>query len=155
VVAAARATTARVVPPHAPQRRPSDQFHEQDHHALDGRPVLVPVKAPRWRSARAGGAASTLTGHSNEPETGNYVMVPRQVLRPCMALTESGQDAAMDDMVEPQDARDVLPIPRCRQLLGDEAIDLTDGEVEEIRRHAHVLAHALLEVFLQHRAPAE
>ena len=91
----------------------------------------MPVKAPRWRSARAGGAASTLTGHSNEPETGNYVMVPRQVPRPCMALTVSGQDAAMDDMVEPQGARDVLPIPRCRQLLGDEAIDLTDAEIEE------------------------
>ena len=61
-------------------------------------------------------------------------------------------DAAMDDMVEPQDARDVLPIPRCRQQLGDEAIDMTDAEIEEMRRHAHVLAHALLEVFLHHRA---
>ncbi len=61
----------------------------------------------------------------------------------------------MDDMVEPHDARDLLPIPRCRQLLGDEAIDLTDAEVEELRRHAHVLAHALLEVFLHHRAQAE
>jgi hypothetical protein len=72
-----------------------------------------------------------------------------------MALVVSGQDTAMDDMVEPQDARDVLPIPRCRQLLGDEAIDLTDAEVEELRRHAHVLAHALVEVFLHHRAQAE
>ena len=67
----------------------------------------------------------------------------------------SGQGTAMDDMVEPQGARDVLPIPRCRQLLGDEAIDLTDAEVEELGRHAHVLAHALLEVFLHHRAQAE
>src|SRR5690606_5986166 len=36
---------------------------------------------------------------------------PSQVPRPCMALTMSKQDAAMDDMVEPQGARDVLPIP--------------------------------------------
>lgn len=72
-----------------------------------------------------------------------------------MARVVSGQDNTMDDMVEPQDARDVLPIPHCRHLLGDEAIDMTDAEVEEIRRHAHVLAHALLEVFLQHPAPAE
>ena len=54
----------------------------------------------------------------------------------------------MDNMVEPHGARDVLPIPRCRQLLGDEAMELTDAEVEDLRRHAHVLAHALLEVFL-------
>ncbi|WP_157899802.1 hypothetical protein [Luteitalea pratensis] len=54
----------------------------------------------------------------------------------------------MDDTVEPQNARDVLPITCCRRLLGDEAIDLTDAEIEEIRRHAHVLAHTLLEVFL-------
>lgn len=60
----------------------------------------------------------------------------------------------MDDKVEPQDPRDLLPIPRCRHLLGDEAIDLTDAEIEEMRRHAHVLAHALVEVFLQHRAQA-
>jgi hypothetical protein len=59
----------------------------------------------------------------------------------------------MDDTVEPQDAREALPIPRCRQLLGDEAIDLTDPEVEELRRHAHVLAHTLLEVFLQPPRP--
>ncbi len=61
----------------------------------------------------------------------------------------------MDDMVEPHDSRDLLPIPRCLQLLGDEAIDLTDTEIEEMRRHAHVLAHALVEVFLQHRTSAE
>lgn len=59
----------------APRGARPDQFHEQDHHALDGWPVLVPVKAPRWRSARAVGAASVLTGPSNEPETGNCVMV--------------------------------------------------------------------------------
>ena len=66
-------------------------------------------------------------------------------------ITRWGVFESMTDNVR----RDVLPIPRCRQLLGDEAIDLTDGEVEEIRRHAHVLAHALLEVFLHHRAQAE
>jgi hypothetical protein len=69
-----------------------------------------------------------------------------------MARVVSGQGTAMDDMVEPHDPQDLLPIPRCRQLLGDEAIDLTDAEIEEMRRHAHVLAHTLLEVFLQHRA---
>lgn len=61
----------------------------------------------------------------------------------------------MDDMVKPEGAREVLPIPRCRQLLADKAIGLTDAEIEKIRRHAHVLAHTLLEVFLHQPAETE
>jgi len=34
-------------------------------------------------------------------------------------------------------------------------MELTDAEVEDLRRHAHVLAHALLEVFLHRRVQAE
>ncbi|MBA2353455.1 MAG: hypothetical protein H0V80_02170 [Acidobacteria bacterium] len=61
----------------------------------------------------------------------------------------------MDDLVERDDAREVLPIPRCRQLLGDEAIGLTGADIDVIRRHAHVLAHTLLEVFLQQQTDRE
>ena len=60
----------------------------------------------------------------------------------------------MDDLVEPEDARDLLPIPRCRLLLGDEAIGLTDDDIDAIRRHAQCLAHTLVEVFL-HQQNAE
>ena len=38
-----------------------------DHHAVDGGLALVPVKAPRWRSAHASGVASAWTGASIEP----------------------------------------------------------------------------------------
>ena len=60
----------------------------------------------------------------------------------------------MDDLVERTDARDLLPIQRCRLLLGDEAIGLTDDDIDAIRRHAQAMAHTLVEVFL-HQQNAE
>jgi hypothetical protein len=60
----------------------------------------------------------------------------------------------MDDLVELDDARELVPIPRCRELLGDEAIGLTDDDLDNIRRHSHVMARTLVEVFLQQRASA-
>ena len=38
---------------------------------------------------------------------------------------------------------------RCRELLGDEALDLADDEIDAIRSHAHAMAHMLIEIFLQ------
>ena len=60
----------------------------------------------------------------------------------------------MDDLVERDDARELVPIPPCRELLGDEAIGLTDDDLDNVRRHAHVMARTLVEVFLQQRASA-
>jgi hypothetical protein len=40
-------------------------------------------------------------------------------------------------------------ITRCRELLGEEALELSDEDVDAIRRHAHAMAHTLIEVFLQ------
>jgi hypothetical protein len=37
-------------------------------------------------------------------------------------------------------------------LLGDEAIGLTDDDLDRIRRHADVMARSLVEVFLQQQA---
>jgi hypothetical protein len=54
----------------------------------------------------------------------------------------------MDDPSERDEWSDLLPIERCRQLLGDEAIDLADEDIEVIRRHAHAMAHTLIEVLL-------
>ena len=36
---------------------------------------------------------------------------------------------------------------RCRELLGDEAAELSDEQVDTIRRHAHAMAHVLVEMF--------
>jgi hypothetical protein len=44
-----------------------------------------------------------------------------------------------------------ISIDRCRELLGDEAIGLSDEEVEEISRHADTMAQAVIDLFLGHR----
>jgi hypothetical protein len=48
-----------------------------------------------------------------------------------------------------------ISIARCRELLGPEANDLSDMGVDQIRRHADVMAHVVVEIFLEQRAPQE
>ena len=48
-----------------------------------------------------------------------------------------------------------ISIARCRELLGHEADDLSDVEVDQIRRQADVMAHVVVEIFLEQRAPQE
>jgi hypothetical protein len=45
-------------------------------------------------------------------------------------------------------------IDRCRELLGDEAMGLSDEQVDRIRQHAEVVAHALIDVCLEDRLVA-
>lgn len=52
----------------------------------------------------------------------------------------------MADLSEHEQVPEAIPIGRCRELLGDEAKDLSDDEVEEIRRHAQAMAHLLIEI---------
>ena len=42
-------------------------------------------------------------------------------------------------------------IERCRELLGDDGIDLTDEEVDRVREHADVVARVVIELFLKNR----
>jgi hypothetical protein len=44
-----------------------------------------------------------------------------------------------------------MSIARCRELLGPEADGLSDVEVDQIRRHADVMAHVVVEIFLEQR----
>ena len=46
------------------------------------------------------------------------------------------------------DAIDPLSIERWRGLLADEAEDLSDDDVDRVRRHADALAHVIVDVFL-------
>ena len=39
-------------------------------------------------------------------------------------------------------------LARCRELLEDEASELSDEQVEAIRQHADAMAHVLVEIFL-------
>jgi len=47
---------------------------------------------------------------------------------------------------------DRISIARCRELLGDEAAGLSDEEVDRMRQHAEMMAHVLIEVFLEDRS---
>ncbi len=48
-----------------------------------------------------------------------------------------------------------ISIARCREILGDEAAELSDTEVDWIRRHADAMAHVVIDVFLEQRAAQE
>jgi len=59
----------------------------------------------------------------------------------------------MDEIFPAGAATDQISIEQCRELLDDEAIDLTDGEVDRIRICADTVAHAVIEMFLDDRRP--
>ena len=50
---------------------------------------------------------------------------------------------------------ELISIARCREILGDEAVELSDAEVDQIRRHADAMAHVIIDVFLEERAAQE
>ena len=53
----------------------------------------------------------------------------------------------MDDILEREALPDAISIARCRELLGHEALALSDHDVDAVRRHAHAMAHLLIEIF--------
>ena len=55
----------------------------------------------------------------------------------------------MDKITSPD--VDQATIDRCRELLDDEAIGLSDEEVDRVRRHADVVARIVIELFLESR----
>ena len=55
----------------------------------------------------------------------------------------------VDDIIKRESIPEAISIARCRALLGDEALDLSDEDVDAIRRHAHTMAHVLVEIFLE------
>jgi len=57
----------------------------------------------------------------------------------------------MDEVFPAGAANDHISIERCRELLDDEAIDLTDDEVNQIRICADTVAQAVIEMFLDEK----
>ena len=56
------------------------------------------------------------------------------------------------DFVDREDERqERISIARCRELLRDEAVTLTDQEIELISRHAEMMAHLVVDVFVESR----
>lgn len=54
----------------------------------------------------------------------------------------------MDDRREHELVPERVAIARYRALFGDEARDLSDEDIEAIRRNARAMAHTLIDVFL-------
>ena len=59
----------------------------------------------------------------------------------------------MHEISSDGEAIDEISIERCRELLGDEAIDLTDDDVDRIRICADTVAKAVIEMFLDEKRP--
>ena len=55
----------------------------------------------------------------------------------------------MDEITAPD--VDQATIDRCRELLEDDAIGLSDEEVDRVRQHADVVARIVIELFLKNR----
>lgn len=49
----------------------------------------------------------------------------------------------------PQAPDRVIPLAKCRELLGDEATTLSDEDLDRVRRHAAAMAHVLVLAFLE------
>src|SRR5436309_747574 len=62
--------------------------------------------------------------------------------------------AAMNKINSAGPTVDSLLITRCRELLGEEAVGLSDEQVDQIRQRADVMAHVLIDVFLQNCSTA-
>ena len=60
----------------------------------------------------------------------------------------------MDEIFPAGKTNDGILIGRCREVLGDEAIDLRDHEVDQIRRCADAVAQAVIEIFLDAKRPS-
>lgn len=59
----------------------------------------------------------------------------------------------MDEISPARETNDEISIGRCRDLLGDEAIDLTDDEVDRISHCAGTVTQAVIEMFLDEKRP--
>ncbi len=57
----------------------------------------------------------------------------------------------MDVVERREDGPDAITIARCRELLGDEAVTLSDHEIARIRGHAETMAHLVVEIFAANR----
>jgi hypothetical protein len=132
----------------APAARDHVQI-EPDHHTLDDGLGLVPIKALRFAPTTPAAWLAALTGSSTGPD-GNYVMVRETLARePCSPVGANViADDTMDDIIKPESVPKVISIARCRELLGDQARDLSDEQVNAIRHHAHAMAHLLVEIFM-------
>jgi hypothetical protein len=54
----------------------------------------------------------------------------------------------MDDITDVETDSERTSLSRCRELLGIEATELSDEQLDAIRQHAQAMANVLVELFL-------
>lgn len=54
----------------------------------------------------------------------------------------------MDDIIDREAESEETSLARCRELLGDEAADVSDDQLDAIRQHSQAMANVLVELFL-------
>ena len=54
----------------------------------------------------------------------------------------------MDDIIDREAESEETSLARCRELLGDEAAEIPDEQLDAIRQHAQAMAIVLVELFL-------
>ena len=90
--------------------------------------------------------AAALTGSSTEPERplrdgpGTY--------GPHSSADSLHLTVRMDDIIERVADSEETSLARCRELLGDQAAELSDEQLDAIRQHAQAMAIVLVELFL-------
>ena len=57
-------------------------------------------------------------------------------------------DGRMDDIIDREVESEETSLERCRELLGDEAGNMSDEQLDAIRQHAQAMAIVLVELFL-------
>jgi hypothetical protein len=118
-----------------------------DHHVIDDGLALVPVKTLRFAPTTPVGVASVLTGSSTEPGSpllrdGPGAYGPQRSGDPPQAT------ARMDDNIDLEADSEQTSLAQCRELVDDEAAELSDADLDAMRQHAQAMAHILVEIFL-------
>ena len=54
----------------------------------------------------------------------------------------------MDDIIDREAGSEETSLARCRELLGDEAAEMADEQLDAIQQHAQAMAIVLVELFL-------
>jgi hypothetical protein len=116
-------------------------------HSIIARPRqgASPALGPRLRHGCG------LDGILDRAGSSNYVMA-RKTVTPSYPRTRSSAVIFMD-AIEPDSIPELISIARARALLGDEAVELSDDDVDTIRRHVHAMAQVLIDAFLSRCRP--
>jgi hypothetical protein len=72
---------------------------------------------------------------------------------PTTTVSRFVERIAMDEIILSAETNDEISIERCRELLGDDAMDLCDDEIDRIRCCADTVAQAMIEMFIDEKRP--